>query len=220
MEQSLYTRRLEVAKRYARENKLNNVVFPNPDAWLGIITAGKTYNDLRQSFLELGLDDARAAPLRRPHPEDGHAVPDGADHRARVRAGPRGDLRHRGEAAVPRDVRQERAVRHGQRAAHRRQVRRGGEGAAAALRRVRVRRDRPRAHQRACRARRASSRPRRGSRVWTRSTPAASCATADAHRVVLLGLPAQQLDGRRSRAASSRPASAATRWRCGWTATS
>jgi indolepyruvate ferredoxin oxidoreductase len=30
MEQSLYTRRLEVAKRYARENKLNNVVFPNP----------------------------------------------------------------------------------------------------------------------------------------------------------------------------------------------
>jgi indolepyruvate ferredoxin oxidoreductase len=57
MERSLYTRRLEVAKRYARENKLNNVVFPNPDAWLGIITAGKTYNDLRQCFLELGLDD-------------------------------------------------------------------------------------------------------------------------------------------------------------------
>jgi indolepyruvate ferredoxin oxidoreductase len=42
MEQSLYTRRLEVAKRYARANKLNNVVFPNPDAWIGIITAGKT----------------------------------------------------------------------------------------------------------------------------------------------------------------------------------
>jgi indolepyruvate ferredoxin oxidoreductase len=58
MERSLYTRRLEVAKRYARENNLNKVVFPNSDAWLGIITAGKTYNDLRQSFLELGLDDA------------------------------------------------------------------------------------------------------------------------------------------------------------------
>ena len=58
MEQSLYTRRLEVAKRYAAVNKLNNVVFENPDAWLGIITAGKTYNDLRQCFLELGLDDA------------------------------------------------------------------------------------------------------------------------------------------------------------------
>ncbi len=58
MEQSLYTRRLEVAKRYAAANKLNNVVLENPDAWLGIITSGKTYNDLRQCFLELGLDDA------------------------------------------------------------------------------------------------------------------------------------------------------------------
>ncbi len=62
MEQSLYTRRLEVAKRYARENKLNNVVFKNPDAWLGIMTAGKTYNDLMQAFLEMGLD---AEALRR-----------------------------------------------------------------------------------------------------------------------------------------------------------
>src|SRR5690606_26608370 len=58
MEQSLYTRRLEVAKRYAAANGLNKVVFGNPDAWLGIITAGKSYNDLRQCFLELGLDDA------------------------------------------------------------------------------------------------------------------------------------------------------------------
>lgn len=58
MEQSLYTRRLEVAKRYAAANKLNNVVFDSPNAWLGILTAGKTYNDLRQAFFELGLDDA------------------------------------------------------------------------------------------------------------------------------------------------------------------
>ncbi len=58
MERSLYTRRHEVARRYALANKLNNVVFPNPEAWLGILTAGKTYHDLRQSFLELGLDDA------------------------------------------------------------------------------------------------------------------------------------------------------------------
>lgn len=58
MERSLYTRRLELAKRYAAANGLNRVVFDNRDAWLGIITAGKTYNDLRQCFLELGLDDA------------------------------------------------------------------------------------------------------------------------------------------------------------------
>jgi len=57
MEESLYTRRLALVKRYARANNLNNVVFPNPDAWLGIITAGKTYHDLKQAFLELGLDD-------------------------------------------------------------------------------------------------------------------------------------------------------------------
>jgi indolepyruvate ferredoxin oxidoreductase len=57
MEQSLYTRRLEVARRYARENNLNNVVFRNPDAWLGIMTAGKTYHDLCQAFLEMGLDE-------------------------------------------------------------------------------------------------------------------------------------------------------------------
>ncbi|WP_418647000.1 indolepyruvate ferredoxin oxidoreductase family protein [Thauera butanivorans] len=58
MEQSLYTRRLEVARRYARANRLNDIVFPNPDAWIGIITAGKTYSDLNQAFLEMGLDDA------------------------------------------------------------------------------------------------------------------------------------------------------------------
>ena len=58
MERSLYTRRLEVIKRYVRENNINNVVFPNPDAWLGIITAGKTWHDLNQAFLEMGLDEA------------------------------------------------------------------------------------------------------------------------------------------------------------------
>jgi indolepyruvate ferredoxin oxidoreductase len=58
MEQSLYTRRLEVVKRYAAVNNLNRVVVDTPDAWLGIVTAGKTYNDLRQAFFEMGLDDA------------------------------------------------------------------------------------------------------------------------------------------------------------------
>lgn len=57
MEQSLYTRRLEIAKRYARANNLNNIIFPNKDAWLGIITAGKTYHDLKQALSELGLNE-------------------------------------------------------------------------------------------------------------------------------------------------------------------
>ena len=58
MERTLYDARLEMARRYARANRLNHVVFENPDAWLGILTAGKTYHDLRQAFLEMGLDDA------------------------------------------------------------------------------------------------------------------------------------------------------------------
>jgi len=59
MERTLYDARLEMARRYARENRLNRIVFANPDAWLGILTAGKTYHDLRQAFLEMGLDDAQ-----------------------------------------------------------------------------------------------------------------------------------------------------------------
>jgi indolepyruvate ferredoxin oxidoreductase len=57
MERTLYNERLKMVREYARVNKLNNVVFGNRDAWLGIITAGKTYNDLMQAFLEMGLDD-------------------------------------------------------------------------------------------------------------------------------------------------------------------
>ncbi|WP_157267096.1 indolepyruvate ferredoxin oxidoreductase family protein [Azohydromonas aeria] len=58
MERSLYTARLEMARRYARENRLNHVTLPNPDAWLGIVAAGKTYRDLMQACAELGMDEA------------------------------------------------------------------------------------------------------------------------------------------------------------------
>ncbi|MCB5944683.1 indolepyruvate ferredoxin oxidoreductase family protein [Acidocella sp. KAb 2-4] len=57
MEQSLYTRRHEIIKRYAAANNLNRVVLRNENAWLGIITAGKTYHDVKQAFFELGLND-------------------------------------------------------------------------------------------------------------------------------------------------------------------
>ena len=146
------------------------------------------------------LDDDALAPLRHPHSQDGHAVPDGADGRARLRAGPRRDLRHRGEAAVPRDVRQERAVRHAP-------TRRASSASS-----TRKRRSCCRSYGEfesdvigraltcaACRARRASSRPRRGCSVSTRSTRAASSPRATRTGVVLLGLPAQQLDQARCR---------------------
>jgi indolepyruvate ferredoxin oxidoreductase len=34
---------------------------PTPDAWLGIMTTGKTYYDVRQALVELGLNDESCA---------------------------------------------------------------------------------------------------------------------------------------------------------------
>ncbi len=58
MERTLHLARLEMARRYAWENKLNRITVPTPGAWLGIVTSGKTYYDVRQALHELGLDDA------------------------------------------------------------------------------------------------------------------------------------------------------------------
>jgi indolepyruvate ferredoxin oxidoreductase len=57
MERTIHGARLELARRYAYENKLNRITVPTPNAWLGILTSGKTYYDVRQAFAELGLDD-------------------------------------------------------------------------------------------------------------------------------------------------------------------
>jgi indolepyruvate ferredoxin oxidoreductase len=57
MERTIHGARLELARRYAYENKLNRLTVPTPNAWLGILTSGKTYYDVRQALAELGLDD-------------------------------------------------------------------------------------------------------------------------------------------------------------------
>ncbi|HEY7652117.1 MAG TPA: indolepyruvate ferredoxin oxidoreductase family protein [Methylomirabilota bacterium] len=57
MERTIHGARLELARRYAAENKLNRITVPSPNAWLGILTSGKTYYDVRQALAELGLDD-------------------------------------------------------------------------------------------------------------------------------------------------------------------
>src|SRR5436190_815711 len=49
--------RLEAAKAFAAANRLNRITIPTAGAWLGIAAAGKTYCDLREALLELGLDD-------------------------------------------------------------------------------------------------------------------------------------------------------------------
>jgi indolepyruvate ferredoxin oxidoreductase len=63
MERSVYYHRLEAARRYAVANGLNQIVVPSPGAWFGIITAGKTYYDVRQALHELGLDDGALSRL-------------------------------------------------------------------------------------------------------------------------------------------------------------
>jgi len=57
-ERQIHYGRLEAAKAFAAANGINRITVPTPDAWLGIVAAGKTYYDLREALLELGLDDA------------------------------------------------------------------------------------------------------------------------------------------------------------------
>jgi indolepyruvate ferredoxin oxidoreductase len=57
IEREIHYGRLEAAKAFAAVNGLNTITVPTPRAWLGIVAAGKTYYDLREALLELGLDD-------------------------------------------------------------------------------------------------------------------------------------------------------------------
>ncbi|MFC5303091.1 indolepyruvate ferredoxin oxidoreductase family protein [Azospira restricta] len=62
-ERRLLHHKLYAALAYARANRLNRVVIDSPAPRLGIITAGKSYLDVRQAFDELGIDDALAAEI-------------------------------------------------------------------------------------------------------------------------------------------------------------
>lgn len=58
LEKEVHDGRLDAALAFARTNKINQITIPTRDAWLGIISAGKTYYDLRQALMEIGLSDA------------------------------------------------------------------------------------------------------------------------------------------------------------------
>ena len=58
MEREIAYGRLEAAKAFAAANGLNRIAVDTPDAWLGLVAAGKTYYDLREGLRELGLDEA------------------------------------------------------------------------------------------------------------------------------------------------------------------
>ncbi len=62
-EERLLHHKLYAALAYCRENRLNRIVIDAPRARLGIITAGKSYLDVRQAFDDLGINEVRAAEL-------------------------------------------------------------------------------------------------------------------------------------------------------------
>ncbi len=56
MERTLFGPRTQLALAYARENGVNRIEGAR-DAWLGVVTAGKSYYDVRQALLDMGLDE-------------------------------------------------------------------------------------------------------------------------------------------------------------------
>jgi indolepyruvate ferredoxin oxidoreductase len=55
LEAELYERRHVAARAYAAANGLNAVEVDAPDAWLTILSAGRTYREVRQALADLGL---------------------------------------------------------------------------------------------------------------------------------------------------------------------
>lgn len=62
-EARLLNYKLYAALAYARANCLNRVMIDSPAPRLGILTAGKSYLDVRQALDELGIDEALAAEI-------------------------------------------------------------------------------------------------------------------------------------------------------------
>jgi indolepyruvate ferredoxin oxidoreductase len=55
--------KLYAAIAFARANKIDKITIDNPQATLGIITSGKSYQDVLQAMEDLGIDEDRAAQL-------------------------------------------------------------------------------------------------------------------------------------------------------------
>ncbi|HEX4251176.1 MAG TPA: indolepyruvate ferredoxin oxidoreductase family protein, partial [Pseudonocardia sp.] len=56
-EEQLYGPRWAMLHEFLKVNPVNAVEVGPPDAWLGIVAGGKTFHDVRQALLDLGLDD-------------------------------------------------------------------------------------------------------------------------------------------------------------------
>ena len=62
-EKRLLNVKLYAALAYCRANRLDRLVIDSPQPRLGILTAGKSYLDVRQALDELGIDEALAAQI-------------------------------------------------------------------------------------------------------------------------------------------------------------
>jgi len=62
-EERLMRHKLYAALAFARANRLDKVVIDSPRRRLGIVTAGKSYLDVRQALDDLGIDEALAAEI-------------------------------------------------------------------------------------------------------------------------------------------------------------
>lgn len=64
LEHNMIHRRLVLARRYARANRLNRVADPAPEASVGIIAAGATFLDVCQALQKLGVTDTARRGVR------------------------------------------------------------------------------------------------------------------------------------------------------------
>ena len=211
-EQALFEWRLPAAVAYGRANNLNAIVQRGPQDRIGLVAAGKTYTDLRQSLEDMGMGRAeleragiRLLKVGMVYPLRRRAVP-------RVRRRPRAGRGRRGEARPAADGDRARALPAHEPARRRRQPWPGRAAHVPRLGRARRRRGDPAARAVPARARhrlrhqRAARRDRRDQGTRVR-------ALRSAHPGLLLRLPAQPLHrapGRRDRGRWQR---AATGWR-------
>ena len=63
VEERLYHKRLYAALAYVRANGLNRITHPSPGATIGIVSAGKSFQDVRKALHALGIDERRASEL-------------------------------------------------------------------------------------------------------------------------------------------------------------
>ncbi|MGY8961623.1 MAG: indolepyruvate ferredoxin oxidoreductase family protein, partial [Alphaproteobacteria bacterium] len=62
-EERLHRHKLDAVRAFARANKLDKAIFDGPKRRFGIVTAGKSYLDVRQALEDLGIDEAHASEI-------------------------------------------------------------------------------------------------------------------------------------------------------------